>query len=417
MFKNYICALDIGSNKISASVASIKNKEVGEIFFASAPSKGVKRGSIVDPVELTVSVGGLLRVLKEKSGLRIKQLLVNISGEDIRVKHSRAILPLAERGNKIITLSDIQKVNDQARILGSCLEEDIIHLMPFNYAIDSKADILNPLGLYSHRLEVDLFLVCAKMSSLQSLGRVINQAGYEVKKICFSGLATCKAVFGKEINEGINVLCDIGSDVTELLVFKDGLLKDIKILYLGGSDLTDGIAKELKIPFELAEEVKKSHSSVGDSSSIQDDREILIKKDNLYKPIKQKLVAEILTSNVKLISQAIKDTVEKTVSCNQVNSFVVTGRTVLEDGFLETLEGVLDIPVRLGRVMNPSLSPLVNNADDMVGQKYVTYLTSLGMICDSLPGLDARVFTLSRPSKNIFIKTARRMKEMYLEYF
>ena len=126
----------------------------------------------------------------------------NRSFQNILTKHSHAIIPLAERGNKVITSTDIASANEQARILGSSLEEEIIHVIPSSYSIDSKNNVINPVGLYSHRLEADLFLICAKLSSLQSLSRAVSQAGYEIKNLSFSGLATSRAVFSKE-EEGL----------------------------------------------------------------------------------------------------------------------------------------------------------------------------------------------------------------------
>ncbi len=169
---NYISALDIGSSKIAACVAKVKKGSITGIFFDSIPSKGVSRGVIVDAIALVGSIGKLLKNLKVKSGINIKFIYTNISGSDIVTKHSRAIIPLAERGNKVITLSDIQRVNEQARVLGSSLEEEIIHLIPSSYTIDSKNNVANPIGLYSHRLEVDLYLVCTKPSTCNKSVRI-----------------------------------------------------------------------------------------------------------------------------------------------------------------------------------------------------------------------------------------------------
>lgn len=418
MFKNYICGVDIGSSKVSAVLAKLDKKRITDFYFETVDSKGVKAGAIIDSIELTACIERLLKKLKTGSGINIKLVHANISGQDIIVKHSRAILPLAERGNKVITLSDVYKANGMARILGSNLEEEIIHQMPYSYSIDSQGDILNPLGLYSHRLEVDLFLISAKMSSVQSLIRVINQAGYEIKDLFFSGIATSRAVFGKEIKDGVNCLCDIGSDITELLIFKEGLLKSIEILPQGGDDLTREISAALKIPFELAEEVKKSHSSIGDFSLIDEGKEILIKKNNIYKPIKQKVVSEIVTAKAKSLCQNIKDAVEKTLPVNYLNNFVVTGRPVLLDGFLETLENGLGVSVKLARINNPEIARLVNKYEALSGQKYLAYITPLGIICQ-ITQLEDPYFLASnhQPAPNLFLKFLNRAKEVYQEYF
>lgn len=417
MSNNYICAVDIGSHKISASAARIKKKRITALFSETVDSKGVRKGTITNSPELSRCIERLLKKLKAKSGMNIKAICVNISGQDVIAKHSRAILPLAERGNKVITSSDMHKVIEQARILGLGLEEEIIHQIPFSYSIDSKNDILEPLGLYSHRLEVDLYLICAKASSVQSLSRAVNQSGYEIKSLFLSGMATSRAVFGEEIRTGTNILCDIGSDITELLIFSEGRLRSIEIIPLGGADLTEEIRDALKIPFDLAEEVKKTYCNVADSAGIQEDKEILIKKDNAYKPIKQKLLSEAASAKTKLICRAIKEAIEKTASSNQVNGFVCAGRAALLEGFLETLENTLGIPVKLGRVIDPALSPFVYKEANMSGQKYLTYLTSLGMLCEALQPEADHPLSSAQSSRNLLVKAINKIKEVYQEYF
>jgi len=418
MFKNYICGMDIGSSKISAVLAKLDRKRISSFYFGTVDSKGVSSGAVVDSVELTACIERLLKKIKAESGVNIKMVCVNISGQDLVVKHSRAILPLAERGNKVITLSDIYKANDMARVLGSSLEEEVIHQMPYSYAIDSKSDIVNPLGLYSHRLESDMLLICAKMSSVQSMVRAVSQAGYGVSDLFFSGIATAKAVFGKDIKDGINAVCDIGSDITELLIFHGGRLKAVEVLPCGGNDLTRGISEALKIPFDLAEEVKRSHSSIGDPGLIDENKEILIKKDSVYKPIKQKIVSEIVTAKARELCENIKASVEKTMPAGKLDNFIVTGRTVLLDGLIEALEANLGVAVKLGRINNPEISPLVNSYNVLAGQKYLTYITPLGMICQVMQTDDPRCPSSNQqPSNNKLIRLLERAKEVYQEYF
>lgn len=413
---NYICAVDIGSNKISVALAKIKKNHIENIYFDSMPSLGVKEGIIVDATVLVGCLTKIIKNLKIKSGLKIKFIHTNFSGKDISTKHSYAIIPLAERGNKVITSTDIDSANEQARILGSSLEEEIIHVIPSSYSIDSKRNVINPLGLYSHRLEVDLYLVCAKLASLQSLSRVISQAGYEIKNLSFSGLATSKVVFGKEEKKGLSIFCDVGSDVTELLIFKDGLLQDIQILNLGGNSMTAQLCDGLKINSELAEDIKRSYGIIGDASSIPENKEILVKKDEFYKPIKQRDVAQMTTNSGRLICSQIKEVVERKVALHEINNFVMVGKTLLTDGFIEMMESVMGIPVKIGRVNNSEMVNLKENSD-LSGQKYLTYLTCLGMISEDLESKTVGSLALFKPAKNLIFKAVNRFKEVYQEYF
>jgi len=350
--------------------------------------------------------------------LSVKSLHTNISGKHIVTKHSRAVIPLAERGNKVITVSDIYKVNEQARVLGSSMEEEIIHAIPFKYSIDSDTDIINPLGLYSHRLEVDLYLVCANLASVQTVTHVVNQVGFDVKSIFFSGLASSAIVFGDEGQKGTRVLCDIGSDVTQLLFFTDGYLKNIRILAIGGDSLTAGLAETLNIPWDLAEDIKVSYGIIGDPARVLEDKEVLIKKDNVYKPVKQRQVCDIITSKAKTLSHAIKEAVEKEIPLVQIGNFATTGRTIFQDGLLEMLESVLGIRVSCGRITDPEIIPFVNKHDVLSGQKYLTYLTALGIISQQVRELQPRKDdAMTKVPDHPLLKLLHKFKEVYQEYF
>ncbi len=414
---SYLCAIDIGSNKISAALAVIKKGRLERIYFDAYPSRGVKQGIIVDATELIICLTKIIKNLKTKSGIKIKYIHTNFSGKDISTKHSHAIIPLAERGNKVITSTDIASANEQARILGSSLEDEIIHMIPSSYAIDSKSNVINPLGLYSHRLEVDLYLICARLSSLQSLSRAVSQAGYEIKNLSFSGLATTKALFAKEEKHGVTVFCDVGSDVTELLIFKDGLLQSIQVLPIGGSSMTAQLSEGLKINSELAEDIKRSYGIIGQTENILENKEILVKKDEFYKPIKQREVAQITTSSCRLICTQIKEVLERRIALHEINNFIMAGKTILTDGFIEMMESVVGIPVKIGRIRNPEIAALVKENSDLAGQKYLTYLTCLGMICEDLESKSLGNLAIVKPAKNLVVKAINRFKEVYQEYF
>jgi len=417
MLSNYICALDIGSSKVAASLAEIKKGRLVNLYFDSSPIKAVKEGVVVDSYGLISSIGKILKGLKEKAGANFKFVSINISGHDIVTQHSHAIIPLAERGNKIISESDMQLVNEQARILGSSLENEIIHMIPLGYTIDAKDNIPNPLGLYSHKLEVDLYLICARLSSVQSLIRVINQSGYEIKDLFFSGVATSRAVFSSQFKEGNNLLCDLGSDTTEILIFKDGLLKGMEILRFGGDTLTQGLSDSLKIPMDLAEDIKRSYGVIGDPLDIGEDKEILVKKSEFYKPIKQRDACEVLTLSANNMCTQIKEAVEKKIALHDINSFVIVGRTMLLDGFIENLERVLSLPVKLGRITNLEIISLISENSELSGHKYLKYLTSLGMIAEALRVRPLGVLPLHQPAKNFILKALGKVRAVYQEYF
>ncbi len=417
MAKNYICGLDIGGSKIAACVAEVKGGKVVDVFFEAQESRGVKKGSVVDAVDLAECVGKTLKAFKNKFGIKIKAVHTNISGQDVSVKHSRAIIPLAERGNKVITSLDIENVNRQAFILGSVIDEEVVHQIPYSYSVDNKTDIANPLGLCGHKLEVDLYLICAKLSSIQTINYVINQAGYDAREIFLSGLAASEVIFDESMKKGGSVLCDIGSDFTELSYFKDGVLRDVKMLFAGGNDLTQALQEGLNISFEQAKDVKVSSGLMDGSQILDENNQILVRKDTEYKPIKKKQIMDILNARSKSICLQLKDEVEKVVKLKEVNNFVLTGGVILQDGFLEMLEDNMGIPVEFARIRDAQMSPVISKNPALSGRKYLTYATALGLICKELYGYNPKTLTNIKPIHNPILKILNRLKGIYSEYF
>ncbi len=432
-----MCAVDIGSSKIAAVVAQTNKGHIVDLWFEQGPCKGVRKGVITDSIDLVDAVGSVLKKLKGRSGIPLKSVFVNIPGHEIVAKHSRAVIPLAERGNKVITAMDVERVNEQARILGSSLDEEIIHQLPLGYAIDSQNGIVNPLGLYSHRLEVDLYLLSAKLSTVQSLNRAINQAGFEIKDLFFSGLSVQRALAKTHQQQGYVILCDIGSDSTDVLIAKDGFLVEVMTLAIGGDSLTQKLADALSIPFDLAEDVKRSYGSVIIGQEKNSNKEILVKKNNAYKPIKQALIVEVLAQEARVIGCALQQAISGYCKQNAGVEVVVAGRTVLLDGFLETLEHALGVSVRLARIgvseeksdvakrklpgnnRLKELLTLVNQESNIIGQKYLTYLTAVGMLSEACLEGDTMLLRPAQaaPHANPVVGVIQRLKDLYQEYF
>jgi len=139
MKNNFICTLDLGSSKLSGMVCVFnKQGKIIDISMETVLSRGIKGGRIVDFSQLSSNLEDLLKKLQKGSGFKIKEFYANVSGNEITTAHSRAIMPLAERGNKIITDADIYRVKEQARVLGTNLQEEIIHQIPFGYVVDGE---------------------------------------------------------------------------------------------------------------------------------------------------------------------------------------------------------------------------------------------------------------------------------------
>lgn len=420
MKSNYVCALDLGSSKIAACLARLnkKNKVCG-ILFESIATRGIKKGRIADIQEVSNCIEQLLKSVSKSAGINIRSVYINIYGTDIITRHSHAIIPLAERSNKVITHSDIRKVIQEARVLGCKIEEDVLRDMPLGYVIDEQGEISNPLGLYGHKLEVELLLILVKISYLQSIHRLFNRLGFEIKNLFLSGLATSKISINRDLlKNGIYAFCDMGSDITEITIFENGVLKSIETLFIGGNDLTQAIANAFKIPFELAEDIKKSYACIVDPVDLENDRDVMIKSDGLYKSISQKKICEVVSSVSNELFGRIKERLDVVMTQDKIiNSLFVSGRAVLTDGFLEKMEGVCGCSVRM--VSNRNLVFLPKPGLDAITStpQFLTYATSLGILQEALELLQKKYLPFPKFTGSLIQKAINSVKEIYQEYF
>ena len=419
MSSNYICALDLGSSKIAAGLAVFSRKEkISSLYLESVPSRGFKHGKIMDPVDLSDSLGKLLKKLKVKSGINVKSVYINIYGQDIITKHSHATIALAERGNKIVTHRDMQRSVEEALILGSRLEEEIIEHMPVGYKIDDQDSIINPLGLYGHALGVDLYLISAKSSYIQTVNRLMRNIGYDVRCLFLSATAISKIIFAPEqLKNGCRVFADIGSDLTQIYLFKEGMLRNIETLYSGGDELTYELSRTIKAPFELAEDIKKSYASIGEYKAAED-KQVMIRKDARYDPVSQRLICEVVTAKAAALIESIKMSAAKMVSGSEsIESFLVGGRAVLLDGFLEMMEAALGLPVKMIRFYNREYFDSAQCESVKSAPRFLNFATALGIIHQAFELTRNR--RLLRPLSHLspLQRVITRAKEIYQEYF
>jgi cell division protein FtsA len=421
MKSRYLCALDLGSSKVSCALMKfIKGYSIENMFFDSVICRGIKNGKIVDIQEVSASIEQLLKAVKAKAEINIRSVYMNIYGQDITTRHSRAVIPLAERGNKVITPSDVRRAEEEARILGSSLEEEIVQALTLSYAVDDREKITNPLGLYGHKLGVDLLLISVKTAYLQGVNRLFSRLGYEVKHLFLSGLATAKVILNKDaLKSGLYVFCDIGADLTELIVFEDAVLKNVMTLAVGGNHLTEEIAQAFKIPFALAEEIKRSYAYIGTFNHDKENKEIMIKKEGCYKPIPQSRLCEVVTARAELICSVLKDKLESCITKERViDNVFVTGRTVLIDGFLEMLETHLGVPVKIATHPRSTYFPEKKLESIASIPQFLTYATSLGILQEAIElnrGMKSnRIYSTPQ---NFLQTITSRIKEIYQEYF
>ncbi len=91
---------------------------------------------------------------------------------------------------------------------------------------------------------------------------IFHDTGITPKSFEFQSHAMARALFSKK-DRGAYMGVDIGKDITNVFIVRDGIVNFSAILDIGGDTLTHAIERKLGIPFVEAETLKARHGLVG----------------------------------------------------------------------------------------------------------------------------------------------------------
>ncbi|MBF0485741.1 MAG: cell division protein FtsA [Candidatus Omnitrophica bacterium] len=403
--ERHFCGLDIGSEKIKACLSRVQDKDNLELLAVyESGTRGFKETSVNDISEFSSAIGLTLDALVKKTQVRFHDVYLGIGGDLVETRKSRAVIPLVERGNKLITVHDVNEARHQARLLGARLDEEVLHDFVQQFKVDDVNIALNPVGLYGRKLEVEVVLVVSNVTRLRNIGKAVKQAGFDVNNVFFNGYVLAESLLDRrQRTEGV-ILVDLGARTTQVLIFKEGLLKHYVRDSFGGESMTSRIAETLGIPLELAEDIKKSYARVAENKLATNNEEILIKKEQAFVPVKRALLNQAIESEVDRLISFISLAAEASGFKDQLKSGVVmVGGGALLPGLLERVEVSLAMPVILGR----SISGLNNAA---------TFCAATSVAESGYKGTMRYVFDTRKP-KDWIEHFRQKAEELCNEYF
>ena len=248
--------LDIGTTKIVAMIG--RKNEYGKLEIlgiGKAKSLGVKRGVVSNITQTIQSIQQAVDEAESVSGIKIEDVVVGIAGQHIRSLHHSDYIT-RNNADEVIDALDIENLVNQVHKLVMLPGEEIIHVLPQEFKVDSQADIKEPIGMYGGRLEANFHVVVGQVSSIRNIGRCVKSAGLDLNEITLEPLASAQAVLSQEEKEAGVALIDIGGGTTDLAIFKDGIIRHTAVIPFGGNVITDDIKEGCSIIEKQAELLK-----------------------------------------------------------------------------------------------------------------------------------------------------------------
>ncbi len=302
-----LVGLDLGSSAVKA----IELKPVAKGYKVTAfgsepiPPDSIVDGAIIDGAAVAAAV----RRLFESRNIKTKEVAASLSGNAVIVKKiSLPVMTEAELAESIYWEAeqyipfDIQDVNLDYQILD---------------------------GRDTGKGTMDVLLVAAKNEKISDYTGVIGQAGRSAVVIDVDAFAlqnAYEANYGADAN-AVVVLLNAGASATNINILSGEQSVFTRDISIGGNAYTEALQRELSLPFEQADQLKRGQTVNG--TTYEDARPVL----------------RAVTENVMLEIQKTFDFFKATAASDRINRIVISGGASRAEAFGEMLADRFEAPV------------------------------------------------------------------------
>jgi type IV pilus assembly protein PilM len=303
--------LDIGSSAVKA----VELKQAGKGYKVTAfgaesvPPDSIVDGAIIDGA----AVADAIRRLFDSNKIQTKDVAASLSGNAVIVK--KITLPV---------MTDAE--------LAESIYWEAEQYIPFDIQdVNLDYQILDPGDAANGKATMDVLLVAAKKEKIADYTGVIAQAGRTAVVVDVDAFALQNAF---EVNYGIEagkvvVLLNAGASATNINILQGDQSVFTRDISIGGNAYTEALQKELNLPFELADQLKRGEPVEG--VTFEDARPVL----------------RAVTENVMLEIQKTFDFFKATAASDRIDRIVLSGGASRAEGFLEMLTERFEAPVEL----------------------------------------------------------------------
>ncbi|PCI72935.1 MAG: cell division protein FtsA [Gammaproteobacteria bacterium] len=350
--KKLIVGLDIGTSKVVAIVGEISQDGSAKgrtdiIGIGSHPSKGLKKGVVVNIESTVQSIQRAVEEAELMAGCQIHSVFAGIAGSHISSLNSHGIVAIRDSE---VNASDVERVIDAAKAVAIPADQRIIHILPQEFVIDNQDGIREPIGMSGVRLEAKVHMVTGAESAVQNIFKCIRRCGLEVDDIILEQLASSYSVLTEDEKELGVCLVDIGGGTTDIAIFTEGAIRHTAVIPIAGDQVTNDIAVALRTPTQFAEDIKIKYAcALKQLASLDDMIEVPGVGGRDPKKMSRQTLAEVVEPRYEELFTLIQAELRRSGFEEVIPAGVVlTGGSSKMEGLIELAEEVFHMPVRLG---------------------------------------------------------------------
>ena len=347
--RNLIVGLDIGTSKVVAIVGEMKSDgELEIIGIGSHPSRGLKKGVVVNIESTVQSIQRAVEEAELMAGCEIHSVYAGIAGSHVRSLNSHGIVAIKD---KEVVQGDVERVIDAAKAVAIPADQKILHVLPQEYIVDAQEGIRDPIGMSGVRLEAKVHIVTgADSAPRRTSSSACSAAAWRCDDIVLEQLASSYAVLTEDEKDLGVCVVDIGGGTTDIAVFGGGAIRHTAVIPIAGDQVTNDIAVSMRTPTQYAEDIKIKYACALSQLANPDETiEVPSVGDRPPRRLARQTLAEIVEPRYEELFALVRDELRRAGLEEAVaTGIVLTGGSSKMEGAVELAEEVFHMPVRLG---------------------------------------------------------------------
>ena len=347
--EDIIVGLEIGTSKVCAVVGECRRDgNIKILGVGQTPSRGVRKGEIVDFDTAGKCVREALVDAENKSDVQINSVYLAVSGGHIESFNNRGSVNIPEEREEICD-EDYEEVQAAAREVSIPPANTFLHSILQHYYVDGQDGVLNPIGMMGRKLEADFHIIHGVGTRIKNTVRCVKELDLEVEDVVFSPLASAQVVLDLNQKSLGALVIDMGGGTTGYVVYVDGAVKQSGCLAIGGDHIANDLSLGLRIPMAKALKLKHDEGSVILGNTMPGETVVLRDETGFAgKEIEREMLNTIIHCRVRETFELIKREID-TMHCTEFlgAGLLLTGGCSQIEGVSQLAEEVFGMPVHV----------------------------------------------------------------------
>lgn len=254
--KKIYTGIDLGSDSIKIVVSEFLNDKFYCLASTSVRSVGIKNGLITDETMAANSLKIAISEIEKITNVKIDEAVVAVPSNDVEItiEEGRIEFPTAKEFNG----NDIINVLKDAIVGKISNDRELVTVFPISFTVDNDKVVIDPKKIVGSNLIVKAVVTTIPKPNMYKVFKVLNECNINIKDVTFGAVGDYFQLKGKDTDEKVGVIINIGSETTNISVFNKGIMIKNAIIEIGSKFVDNDISYIYKIDRKTARKLKET---------------------------------------------------------------------------------------------------------------------------------------------------------------